>query len=226
MTDYFEARRQEARAAEAAEQAAALAARQAALPVIIDEPSAPAVVDAGQQVVTVDAPKSRPVAEPSPDLGSAVAPLSPPSVAAFLSEHQRYDPAGVAQLQREWGGDMAANLGYARSWLQNHLTDAQQEAIRAAGFDVIPLFRLIAQFGREEAHGSFTTKGATQMAGEQLSRDAAKKRFDDLTRQIHDARFKNDHMRVRALDEERSRLADALFPGTTEPQGENRRVVG
>jgi hypothetical protein len=162
---------------------------------------------------------------------STAAPLSAESVTAFLAEHRSYDAAGVTALEQKWSGpDMASNLGYARAWLNRHLSSEQQERIRAAGFDVIPLYELIAQFGRDEAHAAPTTttttmKGPSPMSDE--NRPDALKRFRRLTADLHSARARMDHLKARELGDERDALSAALFPGDGSPDAEHSgKVIG
>jgi hypothetical protein len=165
--------------------------------------------------------------QPIPTRAVTVAPLSQPSVAAFLAEHRRYDPEGVATLERKWpGSEMAANLGHSRDWLSRHLTPERQQQVRAAGFDLIPLYELTAQWGREDAYSGTppaTTKGNSMTDAE--AREADEKQFREVTRKIHDARARNDHITVRELDKERTLIAERLFPGSTEPDANHRRTI-
>jgi hypothetical protein len=211
---------------QSAEQARADAERRASLPVIVDAAPPAALTDSG--IVTI---RQQPVpaapAAPAPSQ-TAVVPLPQANVDAFLAEHRRYDPDGVAALQREWGADLPINLAYFNRWTANHLTPEQRDRLIAEGFDVLPLIRLVTGFGREEAHSaptslSTTTKG-NPMA-ETLHRADAQKRFDKLSAAIHEARWRGDHIAVRALDAERALLADALFPGSSEPGPTEKRIV-
>ena len=211
-------------AEQATERSRAEADRQSRLPVIID--AVPQKAEPAP-TVTVQRPAEQQADRETPAQAQTVVPLPEPAVAAFLSEHRRYDADGVAKLQQEWGSDLPANLGYARSWLSRHLSAEQQERIRAEGFDILPLFRLIAGFGREEAHSRpTTTMKGNPMPGEQMTKAAAEKKFNDLTRQIHDALARGDRIAVQELDAERHLLSEALHPGDTAPDANHRQVIG
>lgn len=212
-------------AREHAEQTQAAAARKAAMPVIIG--TAPSQAEPSA-VVTIQRPQDPDGKQTTPAPSQAVTPLPQPVVDSFLAEHSRYDPAGVAALRAEWGGDLPSNLAYAGRWFSNHLTTEQRDRLVAEGFDVLPMIRLAAEFGRSEAHSdpatSTTTTGKTTMA-EQMTKDAAQKRYGELTKKIHDARFRGDHMAVRELDAERTLLGEALYPGSSEPDANHRRTI-
>ena len=57
--------------------------------------------------------------------------------------------------------------------------------------------------------------------GEQMTRDAADKKFRELTRRGHDLKARGDLIGARDAFAERDRLAEALFPGSTEPTADN-----
>jgi hypothetical protein len=146
-------------------------------------------------------------------------PLAAANVAAWIADESRFDPQGVASLQREWGGDMGANLGYVKHWLHSTFTPEQREQAEAANIVSVPVIRFIAQIAREGAHAAPTTtttpKGPTLMADE--SRPDALKRFRQLTSELHTARARMDHIKAREIGEARDALSLELFPGSSAP---------
>jgi hypothetical protein len=101
--------------------------------------------------------------------------------------------------------------------------------------DRADFLKAVSSFGRFVAPqagdpASLTMPASTQSRGqapmgEQMTRTAADKKFKELTRQLHDARARNDYLKVRE-DAERALLSDALHPGSTDPGATHGRVIG
>jgi hypothetical protein len=53
---------------------------------------------------------------------------------------------------------------------------------------------------------------------ETMTKADAEKKFRKLTANLHNARARNDYIAVRAIDEERQLLSDALHPGDNRPK--------
>jgi hypothetical protein len=51
-----------------------------------------------------------------------------------------------------------------------------------------------------------------------MTKADAEKKFRKLTANLHNARARNDYIAVRAIDEERQLLSDALHPGDNRPK--------
>jgi hypothetical protein len=226
---YWDNRRSQEAAANAADAARAAAERQSQLPVIVDHP-APATGEyspvrigpATDKPLSVDKRNAR-TGEYSP-----VVPLPQATVMAWLTDERRFDPQGVAALEREWGGDMGANLAYANAWMARHLTPEQRARATADYIDNVSVIRFLAQCGREEAHTSTavstTTKGPS--VSETMTKADAEKKFRQLTADMHDARAKGDRLRAKELADERDLLGSALYPGDSGPHTEQKQVIG
>jgi hypothetical protein len=63
------------------------------------------------------------------------------------------------------------------------------------------------------------------MPAETLSRSDARKRFDKLTADIHDALSRGDRVKLRELAAEREALGSALFPGSSGPTPDQQKVI-
>jgi hypothetical protein len=226
---YIADRRAGEAAASAAEDARAAADRQSQLPVIVGDAggAAPAVPGGNVTVARPQVPTTGQQTSPA----SAPVPLAAANVAAWVADESRFDPAGVADLQREWGADLPANLGFVKHWLHSTFTPEQREQAEAANILSVPVIRFIAQVAREGAHAApattitTTNRGSSQMA-EQMSRSDAEKKFREATKRGHDLKARGDLLGAREAFAERDRLSEALYPGSSEPTADQsgRRV--
>jgi hypothetical protein len=112
--------------------------------------------------------------------------------------------------------------------LAGHLNDEQWERAKEIPVISVPILKLLAEIGRAEAHStpeSTTPKGQARM-GENMSRDAAVARHRQLTADLHNARARQDRLAAKAIEDERSILAEAIWPGSSAPDANHKQVIG
>ena len=141
------------------------------------------------------------------------APLSAESVTAF-PRTSFYDAAGVTARVNGQAPTWRA-ISASRGQLNRHLSSEQQERIGSAGFDVIPLYELIAQFGEtgtrcpSHCRHDDDRKGPTPCPTDQAD---ALKRFRKLTADLHRPRPHGPPTRPRG--DERVRCPGPYFLAT------------
>jgi hypothetical protein len=150
-------------------------------------------------------------AEVQPAADAAVAPAAPPAVAptvisdAFRLMHEA-EPTMAAALQREWGADAAANLGYVR-WLGE--TFLTREQIANLPNDPA-LFGAAAALTRRLFHDG-NGKAAELPSGAMSG--VLRSQIDMLRRKRIEARARFDHGSVEALNQQIEALYARAAPG-------------
>ena len=204
---------------------------------VIDEANARAARDG--QVVPVPAQQqpavvARSVSTDTEAPAATLPPLPQTFVDGVFAGMARADPQGTAALQREWGGDAAANLTYGYSWLSEVLEDDEWEATLATPLTPSGVLRILATVGRRRWHGTFgreeahtpaaaTTKGTPSMTESERMQKTAE--FRRLTKPAHDADARHDHQAKRELFALRDKLGEELFPGSSGPRPDQQQVI-
>lgn len=129
--------------------------------------------------------------------------------------------ASEAAMRKTWGTDYEENIkigGDGAKDLFGKNFEAARQLLGQDGKPVLdnPIFiEAMAAYGRESARREPGLRGTVSPE----LRAPMQEQVDDLTRKIHDARARNDHIGIRQLDAKRMELMEKLHPGTNAPPG-------
>ena len=162
-----------------------------------DRQTAQTLDELERQIYDADEIEVRPDSVP-PDSGGAVdavdgdhKPLTGDEVSGVFGFLDEVDPDAAASLRAEWGGDAAANLGYAHLWFTTQYTQAERDSMV-----VTPgLVSMAARMGRKLAADGREAR-SRQRGG------AAAPRIEpgEIRRLREDAQRKGDHRLAQKYD--------------------------
>lgn len=138
---------------------------------------------------------------------------------AQVAADKEFAAASEAALKKAWGADYEPNKQFAKTAAEKMFGKNVAEAFAMRGKDGTaildhPVFiEALAAVGREMGEPGMRGTVSAEL------RAPMQDQYNELTRKIHDARGRNDHMLVRQLDAQRMTLAEKLFPGTNAPSG-------
>lgn len=169
-----------------------------------------------RDVYDADEQEDRPESAP-PDSGAAVdaaeedhTPLTGDEVSGVFGFLDEVDPDAAASLRREWGGDAAANLGYAHLWFTTQYTQAERDSMV-----VTPgLVSMAARMGRKLSADGREARSRRQ-DGSRGAGDAAgsRKEAGEIRRLKEEAQRRGDYRLAQQYDEQ-ERAAWARRHGT------------
>lgn len=151
--------------------------------------------DAGAQVTGAD------IGEPGGDgtmefTDTAHAPLTPDEAAGVFAFLDTVDPDAAASLRAEWGGDAAANLGYAHLWFTTQYTQAERDSMV-----VTPgLVRMAARMGRTLAADGRAARTRRRDGSGDDGSAGPHREPAELRRLKDEARRSGDHRLAREYD--------------------------
>jgi hypothetical protein len=145
--------------------------------------------------------KEGPTGSEPPDAGGAAdiakgdhTPLTGDEVSGVFDFLEEVDPEAAASLSREWGGDAAANLGYAHRWFTTQYTQAERDSMV-----VTPgLVSMAARMGR-----NLVAEGRKAPTGRRGGGAAAsRKKPGEIRRLKQEALRKGDYRLAQQYDEQ------------------------
>jgi len=165
-----------------------------------------------RQAYAAEEMEGRPESVP-PDAGGAAdvaegdhTPLTRDEVSGVFGVLDEIDPGTAAFLRREWGGDAAANLGYAHRWFTTQYTQAERDSMV-----VTPgLVSMAARMGR-----NLVADGQAAPANRRRGGGAAGSRKEpgEIRRLKEEAQRKGDYRLAQQYDDQ-ERAAYARMHGT------------
>ncbi len=168
-----------------------------------------------RQIYDADGKEDRPGSTP-PDSGAAEdvaegdhTPLTGDEVSGVFGFLDMVDPDAAVSLRREWGGDAAANLGYAHLWFTTQYTQAERDSMV-----VTPgLVSMAARMGRKLSADGREARSRRQRGRRGVGNAAGSRNEPGEFRRLkEEARRNGDHRLARQYDEQ-ERAAYARLHG-------------
>ncbi|MDH3231833.1 MAG: hypothetical protein OEN55_18735 [Alphaproteobacteria bacterium] len=140
---------------------------------------------------------------------AAHAPLSRDEASGVFAFLDTVDPDATASLRREWGGDAAANLGYAHLWFTTQYTQAERDSMV-----VTPgLVRMAARMGRKLSADGREARSQRRDPSRSTDDVAGSRKHPGEIRHLRqEAQRNGDHRLARQYDEQ-ERAAWARLQG-------------
>ena len=178
-----------------------------------------------RQAYAADENESGPEFAP-PDAGGAAdaaqgdhSPLTRDEVSGVFGFLDEVDPAAAASLRSEWGGDAAANLGYAHLWFTTQYTQAERDSMVVTPGLVSMAARMGRTLAAEGRDASARRRGGRRSAG---GTAGSRKQPGEIRRLKQEAQRKGDYRLAQQYDEQ-ERAAYARLHGTGPIVGRDHR---